>query len=187
MSYSWNNPFGSFRFARCASLITLIAGSTLLAACGDAGQEAASSASPSALEPSYNLSLNMSEFMLLVLEPSADVIWGSAGWIDAIREGYYELYPDNDEDWARVREHAAVIVEVGNALMLPGRAPDQGAWVTYSQAMSSAGLTLMRALQDQDEEATFQAGAQLYSVCTACHMAYNPEILARFRVGGFTD
>jgi len=175
----------SSHFMRRASLAAVvITSSALLAACGDSSQSTTAS---SAAEPSYNLSLNMSEFMLLVLEPAADTIWGSAGWIDDISEGYYELYPDNDEAWARVREQAAVVVEAGNAMMLPGRAPDQGAWVTYSQAMSTVGLTLMRALQDQDEEATFQAGAQLYSVCTACHQAYNPDILARFRVGGFTD
>src|SRR5690554_3858126 len=186
MSYL-RSLFGASRFVRTTSLMALIASSALLAACGEPAQQPQSNASSSGSEPDYNLSLNMSDFMLLALEPAADVIWGSAGWIDDVSEGYYELYPDNDEDWAKVREHAAVIVEVGNALMLPGRAPDQGAWVTYSQAMSTVGLTLMRALQDQDEEATFQAGAQLYSVCTACHQAYNPDILARFRVGGFTD
>src|SRR5690554_4845735 len=187
MSYLRNIPLISSRHLRRASFVTLLIGCGLLVACGETGQQSTDSTAPSSQEPTYNLSLNMSDFMLLVLEPAADVIWGSAGWIDDVDEGYYELYPDNDEAWARVREHAAVIVEVGNALMLPGRAPDQGAWVTYSQAMSTVGLTLMRALQDQDEEATFQAGAQLYSVCTACHQAYNPDILARFRVGGFTD
>jgi cytochrome c2 len=38
----------------------------------------------------------------------------------------------------------------------------------------------MEAAAAQDKEAFFQAGAQLYSVCTACHQAYNPDILNRF-------
>lgn|SRR5690554_3313581 len=185
MLQQWRTPFSGYgRTALKASAALVLA--ALLGACGDAAQGPATSSSQDA-EPDYNLSLNMSDFMLLVLEPAADQIWGAAGWIDDINEGYYELYPEDDEGWARVREQAAMVVEAGNALMLPGRAPDQGAWVTYSQAMSTVGLTLMRALQDQDEEATFQAGAQLYSVCTACHQAYNPDILARFRVGGFTE
>lgn len=170
---------------RAAALVACVA--LLAAGCSEPSQQTQTTDPASTPGPDYNLSLNMSDFMLLVLEPAADAIWGAAGWIDDINEGYYELYPDDEEGWARVREQAAVVVEAGNAMMLPGRAPDQGAWFTYSQAMSTVGLTLMRALQDQDEEATFQAGAQLYSVCTACHQAYNPDILARFQVGGFTD
>ena len=53
--------------------------------------------------------------------------------------------------------------------------------------MSTVGLTAMQAARDQDKEAVFQAGAQLYSVCTACHQAYNPEILSRFVPGSLDD
>jgi mono/diheme cytochrome c family protein len=38
----------------------------------------------------------------------------------------------------------------------------------------------MDAAAAQDEEEFFQAGAQLYSVCSACHQAYNPDIVNRF-------
>ena len=38
----------------------------------------------------------------------------------------------------------------------------------------------MNAAAAQDKEEFFQAGAQLYSVCTACHQAYNPDIANRY-------
>jgi hypothetical protein len=142
---------------------------------------------PAADGSAYNLTLDMIDFMNLVLEPVADSLWKSAGWILDETEGYYELYPTDDEGWETVRNQAAMIVEAGNAMMLPGRAIEQGAWRTYSQAMSSVGLTAMRAAREQNEEDLFQAGAQLYSVCTACHQAYNPDIMSRFVPGALND
>ena len=153
---------------------TLLLAATLIS-CSEQASEA-----PPETTSNYNLSLNMIDFMNYVLEPVADSLWRSAGWIDDEIEGYYELYPTDDEGWHRVKDQAAMIVEAGNAMMLPGRALDQNAWVTYSQAMSTVGLNMMRAADEQSQEDLFQTGAQLYSVCTACHQAYNPEILSRF-------
>lgn len=127
----------------------------------------------------YNTQLNVQQIMALVLEPASDILWDSGGWVmDA--SGYEELYPTTDDGWAYVRAQAAVVVESGNMLALPGRAPDGDAWMIYSEGLSDAGILAMEAAAAQDKEAFFQAGAQLYSVCTACHQAYNPEILDRF-------
>ena len=127
----------------------------------------------------YNTTLNMQQLMALVLEPASDVLWDSGGWVlDAA--GYEELYPTTDEGWDYVRAQAAVVVETGNLMALPGRAVDNDAWMIYSQGLSEAGLRAMAAAEARDEEEFFQAGAQLYSVCTACHQGYNPEILDRF-------
>ena len=56
----------------------------------------------------------------------------------------------------------------------------------YSEGLSEAGMLAMEAARTQNEEDFFQAGAQLYSVCTACHQAYNPDINNRF-VDGEAD
>lgn len=132
-----------------------------------------------AIDSSYNTNLSVTEIMNLVLEPASDILWDSGGWVmDAA--GYEELYPTTDDGWAYVRAQAAVVVESGNMLALPGRAEDNDAWMIYSNGLSEAGVLAMEAAAVQDKEAFFQAGAQLYSVCTACHQAYNPEILNRF-------
>ena len=113
----------------------------------------------------YDTTLNVQEIMNLVLEPASDILWDSGGWIvDA--SGYEELYPTTDDGWEYVRAQAAVVVESGNMLALPDRAEDNDAWIIYSKGLSSAGLMAMEAAAAQNEEDFFQAGAQLYSVCT---------------------
>lgn len=136
--------------------------------------------------PGFNLTLDMTEFMAHVVEPTADVIWKSAGWVSDENDGYYELYPTDDAGWENVHNHGAMMVEAGNLMMLPGRAMD-GAWMTYSEAISTVGSSIMSAADAQNKEDLFQAGAQLYSVCTACHQAYNPEILSRFTPESLTQ
>ncbi len=155
------------------ALMLLLAG--MLAACSEP-EEAATAAAEA---PAYNTSLNVTQIMNLVLEPASDILWDSGGWVlDAA--GYEELYPTTDEGWAYVRAQAAIVVESGNMLALPGRAEDNDAWMIYAKGLSEAGIMAMEAAASQNEEDFFQAGAQLYSVCTACHQAYNPDILDRF-------
>lgn len=158
-----------------ARLLVVLATSLMMLACSQ--QESGDSV---ASESSYfNTSLSVSEIMLSVLEPASDTLWDNAGWIESAA-GYEELYPTTDEGWAFVRAQAAVVAESGNLLALPGRALDNDAWMIYSQGIVDAGLTAMKAADERNEEDFFQAGATLYSVCTACHQAYNPDILNAF-------
>lgn len=157
-------------------LITVIAVSAI-AACSAPESSEESSASATV----FNTTLNVQEVMALVLEPASDTLWDSGGWVlDA--SGYEELYPTTDEGWAFVRAQAAIVVEAGNMLALPGRAVDNDAWMIYSEGLSEAGLNAMTAAESRNKEDFFQAGAKLYSVCTACHQAYNPDINNRFDV-----
>jgi hypothetical protein len=155
---------------------------TSIAACSSPENSEESSGSAAA----FNTTLTVQEVMALVLEPASDTLWDSGGWIlDA--SGYEELYPTTEEGWAFVRAQAAVIVETGNMLALPGRAVDNDAWMIYSEGLSEAGLNAMAAAQSQNKEDFFQAGAKLYSVCTACHQAYNPDINNRFDIEAAED
>lgn len=154
------------------SRLLLISALLLLTACGQAPQP---DATPTDTGTIYNTSNDIVSLMNLVIEPVADSLWGSAGWIlsDA---GYEELYPTTDEGWDFVYSQSAMIVELGNLLALPERTQGREAWLTYAQAMSDVGEMAMQAISERNNEDYFQAGAQLYSVCTACHQAYNTEI-----------
>ena len=155
--------------------ITAVLLSLVVVACSQPEESTA----PEVAESSYNTTMNVQEIMALVLEPASDILWDSGGWVlDA--SGYEELYPTTDDEWNYVRAQAAIVVESGNSLALPGRAEDNDAWMIYSEGLSEAGVLAMEAAAAQDKEAFFQAGAQLYSVCTACHQAYNPDINNRF-------
>ncbi len=150
----------------------------LLAACADSPDNSASSG-PAVAQADYDITLTMQELMAFVLEPAADGLWSSAGWIED-REGYRELYPTTDEGWNELLAHAAMVAESGNLLSLPGRALDNDAWMLYSAGLTQAGLRAMAAASIRDKEDLFQAGADIYSVCAACHQAYDPEINNRF-------
>ena len=156
-------------------LILTVIATGLLLACSPAEQQDASSE----VSESYNTSLPMADLMTMVLEPAADTLWDNAGWIESAA-GYEELYPTTDDGWDFMIAQAAVVAESGNLLALPGRAVDNEAWLIYSEGMIEAGQMAMDAAQRRHEEDFFQAGAQLYSVCRACHQTYNPDIVSRF-------
>ena len=161
-------------FAR--NCLACLLGGIVLAGCS-APEETGPTASDA--PSNFNTTLTMQEVMAYVLEPASDIIWDSGGWVlDAT--GYEELYPTTDDGWNYVKAQAAIVVESGNILALPGRAMDNDAWMIYAKGMSDAGLLAMKAAEEQNEEDFFQAGAQMYSVCTACHQAYNPDILNKF-------
>jgi hypothetical protein len=122
------------------------------------------------LAPAYRPVANVKQTMEWILDPAADVIWDSAGFV-ITAEGETDLAPTTDEGWEHVRNSAAVLAETGNLLMMPGRAgpPD---WVAYAQGLTAAGEVAMAAAEAHDADALFDAGGQVYQVCRACHEQY---------------
>ena len=124
---------------------------------------------------------DMLETMTWVIDPAADVIWGSAGFV-LTESGEQDLAPATEEDWANVRHSAAVVAESGNLLLMPHLLP-QGdesapvdAWIEFSHAMTRFGQEAIAAVDAKDAEALFAVGGQLYNVCRACHQVYaRPE------------
>ena len=116
---------------------------------------------------------DMHDTMTWVLDPAADVIWGSAGWV-VTAEGTQDLTPTTDEGWDRVRHSAAVIAESGNLLLMPHLAPetDSQAWVEFSRGMTRVAKDTLAAVDARDSDALFETGGHLYNVCLACHQVY---------------
>ncbi|MBV1932153.1 MAG: hypothetical protein KUG71_10615 [Porticoccaceae bacterium] len=113
--------------------------------------------------------------MQWVLDPAADHIWDSAGTI-ITAAGSRELAPTTDEGWLAVQHSAAVVAETGNLLMMPGRARDDGDWRDISLGLVAAGLSAQAAAEAHDSDALFDAGGQIYRVCTSCHSAYIHDV-----------
>lgn len=112
--------------------------------------------------------------MVWYLEPAADAIWDSAGWI-VTADGEEDLAPTTDEEWARVRHGAVVLAEGANLLMHPDLAPDQADWAEFSKAMSQVSLELVDIADNQDPDALFEKGGHLYNICKACHQVYDRD------------
>jgi cytochrome c556 len=128
--------------------------------------------------PPYKPVADLKQLMTSVIEPAADEYWDAVGTvIDG--EGIHEIAPQTQEDWDAARNHAYVITEAGNLLMMPTRAKDDGDWMKFSQALIDSGLKAVRAAEARDRDAVFDAGAEVYDVCTQCHAKYALEIQQR--------
>jgi hypothetical protein len=120
--------------------------------------------------PAYRPATDMRQTMEWILDPAADVIWSSAGFV-ITAEGETNLAPTNLEHWDRVRNNAAILAEAGNLLMMPGR--DRGpSWAAYAQGLTAASENAMAAAKARDGAALFDAGGQIYQVCQDCHAQY---------------
>lgn len=121
-------------------------------------------------EEPYRVVTDVLHTMEWILDPAADVIWDSAGFI-ITAAGEADLQPTTDEGWKAVRNSAAVIAESGNLLMMPGRSAGPE-WVGYAQALTESGMVAMAAAEAQNADALFDAGGQVYQACRACHEQY---------------
>ena len=113
--------------------------------------------------------------MASVVEPSADEFWDSVGWIDDA-QGTIEIEPKTQEEWDAVRNHAYVVAESGNLMMMPSRAKDAGEWMRLSAALIDAGQKGIRAAESHNKQAVFDSGAEIYEACTNCHAKYAVEL-----------
>ena len=109
------------------------------------------------------------------IEPNADVIWLSVGTIVSAA-GEEHIRPQTEEEWTKVRNAAIAVSEAGNLLMMEPRARDADEWMRLSMAMVDTGAEAIKAADAKDPDAVFEAGAQIYAVCSNCHAKYDPSI-----------
>jgi hypothetical protein len=128
---------------------------------------AAAHASP----PPFNTQQTTQQLMAWIIDPTADVIWNSVGTTIS-EKGTEEHQPRTDEEWATMRNAAAVLIESGNLLMLDARAVDKDQWIAAARGMSDAAARVLETAETKDVEAYFDAGGALYEACVACHSKY---------------
>lgn len=114
--------------------------------------------------------------MSWVVDPSSKVVFGAVASI-VTDQGEEEIQPRTDDEWNNVRNHAAMVLEAGNLLSLPGRSrnpkiQDSEDWNAKARAMSAAARTAIEATDVKDAEALFAASGDIYQTCTDCHAKY---------------
>jgi hypothetical protein len=151
-------------------LITFAACAALLAACQP--QKAAQpTATAQAGGAKYNIdALPMPEFMGHVVDPASFAYWKGSG-TEETAKGTKDLSPTTDEGWESMETAAAVLIEAGNALQLPGR-ERPGNWYKYAQQLTAEAVLAKEAAGKHDKAATYSEGAKVYLICTACHKEY---------------
>jgi len=109
--------------------------------------------------------------MLNVLDPAADGIWDSVGFIMTL-EGTFEKAPATDDEWAGVRASAIQLAESGNLLMMPSRSGGSAEWIAEAKALIDASNRAIKAIEAKDKAALFTIGGDIYDVCTNCHQRF---------------
>lgn len=121
--------------------------------------------------PPFNVVVNVKQLMEWVIDPAVDVIWDSVS-TTYTESGAKEVAPRTDEEWANVRNNAAIVAESGNLLMIEGRARDQQEWMRAARRMTNAANGALKAAEAKNVGALFEAGEDIYHACTACHQRY---------------
>lgn len=68
----------------------------------------------------FKPSASLQELMLAVIDPNVDPIWNAISTVSS-QEGVVEVRPQTDEEWNTLRNHALVLREVSNLLVVKGR------------------------------------------------------------------
>jgi hypothetical protein len=124
----------------------------------------AAPAAPEAKPPVPTPIGTMSELMLKVLYPYSDAFF------------YVErAVPKDDVEWGELQGKGLAIAELGNVLMMPGRARDQDQWLKDAKLLAEAGAAVFRAAEAKDLNAILARNDQLVDSCTSCHMHYRPN------------
>lgn len=118
---------------------------------------------------------DVKQLMKSVVDPAADAYWDGVGTI-IDQTGTTEIKPETAEDWDALVNHAYVLAESGNLLMLGPRVRDGGDWLRLSRAMVDVGEKAIRAAESRNPQAVFDVGAEVYEVCTACHAKYAVDL-----------
>jgi hypothetical protein len=152
--------------AACAALPL-----SLVLACSP--QKPAQPAAPAAGQAKFNTdALPMPEFMGHVVDPASFAYWKGSG-TEETAKGTKQLAPTTDEGWESLETAAAVLIEAGNALQLPGRArAPEADWYKFAQQLTAEAVIAKDAAAKHDKDAVYSEGAKIYLICTACHKEY---------------
>jgi hypothetical protein len=173
------------------SLVVLICLVVLVAGCS--GQQAQKSAPG---EAEYRTTATIKDIMDSMVDPGSDVIWDSVETIVSAK-GTEEKQPRTDEEWKNVRNHAIMLMEATNLLLIPGRkvaqpgekaedpkvelAPEQiqtlidqdrPAFIKFAHGLHDATMEAFKAIEKKDVEGLLNSGDGIDRACENCHLKY---------------
>src|SRR5215470_1238950 len=165
-----------------ASALTLI----LVAACAQQKQE---TQAPKEVQPEYQITATVKDIMDSLVDPGSDVLWDSVETVVSAK-GTEEKAPHTDEEWKNVRNHAIMLLEATNLLLVPGRhvakpgekaddpkvelAPEQieelinkdrASWIKYAHGLHDATMESMKAIERKDAEGLLNTGDGIDKAC----------------------
>lgn len=157
---------------------------------------AQSSSAPQKAALTYRPIGTLANIMADVIMPEANVLWSSVE-VDVTAKGTIKKEPKTAEDWARLRGAALTLIEMANALMVPGRqidepgaesdapgtelSPEQikkrieenpAVWVGFAHGLQDATMESLKAINAKDTDKLSDAGGTLDTACEDCHLFF---------------
>ena len=165
----------------------------ILAASGCTAKQAQQ---PGQQEPEFRTTATIKDIMDSMVDPGSDVIWDSVETVVSAK-GTEEKMPRTDEEWKNVRNHAIMLLEATNLLLIPGRhvakpgekaedpkvelAPEQietlinqdrASWVKFAHGLHDATIESFKAIEKKDVEGLLNSGDGIDKACESCHLKY---------------
>ena len=88
----------------------------------------------------------------------------------AIKKGL-EAGPSDDEAWAEIALHAAMMNESSHVMLADGRCPD-GVWADACKTLEAGSSQVLEAVEAKDAEAGLKAFGAMTKSCGECHSAH---------------
>jgi hypothetical protein len=139
---------------------------------------------------------SIQEIMLSVIDPNIDYVWNSVASV-VTKSGTEERKPTSAEDWAAVRQHALVVLEASNLLLIEGRhvaangattsnaaaeltpkeiekliAANRDDFIKYAHALHDAVQRTLVAIDARNAEELVTTGGAVDRVCEQCHKRF---------------
>jgi cytochrome c556 len=110
------------------------------------------------------------------VDPASKVYFDAVQYISD-STGEHDIKPQTDADWEKVRQAAVDLQAYGKQLQDDDYAKDRKPdWIKFSQAMVDVSKQAEEAAKDKNVDKVFEVSGTIYSVCSACHMAYPPPV-----------
>jgi len=155
------------------------------------------STTPVKVEPdTFRPAASVQEIMQAIIDPNIDAVWNSVATISTTA-GVEERAPKTEDEWREVRQHAIVVAEASNLLLIEGRQiatkgastsshivelnPDEIAkgiqqhrtdFVRHAHDLHTAVQEAIDAIDHKDAQRLVQAGGRIDQVCERCHVQF---------------
>lgn len=138
----------------------------------------------------------LQEIMTDIIDPNIDYVWNSVATVST-KKGIEERAPKTDEDWAAVKQHALVVLEASNLLLIEGRpvahpgastsahqvelgpeaiqkaiSENRQSYVAFAHALHASVSKTIVAIDAKDVAGLTEQGSAVDAVCEGCHKQF---------------
>jgi hypothetical protein len=117
---------------------------------------------------------SVKQIMQGIVGPAANVVYDAVGTTVSAK-GVETWAPKTPEEWDKVGNAAAALIESANLMMMGKRAVDSGDWITMSGAMLGGGQEALKATETKNVDALFASSEPINASCDSCHEKYKRQ------------